>query len=346
MWTSSSELPSHEKPVSCIRWSKDGSHLVTSSSDRKLRLFSVSNSEIRLKHDFEAAGSEKLSWNPTDFFSFASVSLKNPTVRFYDFRSRDEAWSISTGADNNFSLCWSTHGDYAIVTTKKDSIIVIDCRNRSIFRSGSTDGLEIHSSLCIPSSFLRVGLNSSGQTHSELSDEDLLVLGIGLPATNNEKTSRATDEGGFQINKTSEPGCNLYQNSCHCGFVTSLAFSNNIMAVGSADATISLWNGDLTSIGVISRHETAVRDVSISACGSHIASSAQDNQMIVSSITTGCGSRPVSEVVEFGSALVKSVDFYPIADSSRSNTAIVGLEDRTSSDRRSLIRLVSKNSEL
>lgn len=207
------------------------------------------------------AGSvEHVSFSPTENDVLASLSA-DKTVKIWDTRTGQVTHSLSFPNFAGINFCWHPNGSLLAIGGKDDTVRIVNATTGQQIQSRKFT-FEVNQMTWSPDGRLLCLTSAQGAVividGSDLNKEITLLQG--------------------------------HTSNCYC---ISWPKHSKAMAVGAADALVSLWEacsdkpGDLACSRTIGRLDWPVRALSFSACGSMLASGSEDQFIDVSSVDTG-----------------------------------------------------------
>jgi len=198
-------------------------------------------------------GVDQLCWHPSHQDQLATAS-GDKSVRFWDARSAKCVAPIATSGEN-INIAWSPDGKHVAVGDRDDCVTVLDVRtHRSL---GSTKfGFEVNEFSWDRSGSLFFVTSGAGS-----------VEVLSYPGW------------------TARHSLAAHTASCYC---LAISPRGGTLAVGSADALVSLWAlDDLCCLRTVARLDKPVRALSFSHDGRFLAAGSQDHFIDVSVADTG-----------------------------------------------------------
>ncbi|KAJ1917412.1 hypothetical protein H4219_003223 [Mycoemilia scoparia] len=238
------------KPLT-VAWNCTGTYLAAGLTNQYIRVWSISSGQtIDLAGHYERV--DQVCWNPQDPNILASASA-DKSIKLWDIRKKQPFASIKTGGQS-FSLRWSDDGKYIVTANENHWISIIDYESKSVIKSKRGDIT------------FDVAWDNSG-----------------------ERLFISTSHG--DVNVMSWPDYELqhtmkgHTSSCYC---ISKDASGRYLAVGSADALISIWDlEDYICIRTITDHIHPVTALSFSHDSQFLASNDEEPTIHVSDVDTG-----------------------------------------------------------
>ncbi|KAG0164674.1 hypothetical protein DFQ28_000130 [Apophysomyces sp. BC1034] len=250
------EYKGHKEKVHTVAWNSDGRRLASGSVDKTARVW-IPHRGTDIKYSMELKGHtdsvDQLDWDPTHPDRLATASC-DKTVRIWDQRSGKCTAVVQTGGEN-INICWSPDGNHIAVGDKSDTISIIDTRTFAILKT---------------------------QKHN---------MEVNEIAWNNANNLFYVTTGQGAIKVYEYPSLKLVQSlrghtaNCYC---VETDPTNRYLAVGSADALVTLWDmKTYTCVRAFSELTWPVRTLSFSFDGQFIASASEDNFIDISHVESG-----------------------------------------------------------
>ena len=262
------ELRGHKSHVNSVSWSPNGRKLASGSTDQTIKLWNMegavtgSSSAVPGSQELKGhSGSvEHVCFSPTDDDVLASLAA-DKTVKIWDTRTGQVSQSIAFPNFAGINFCWHPNGCLLAIGGKDDTVCVVN----------SVTGQQVQSR--------KFPFEVNQMTWSP--DGSLLCL------TSAQGAVIIVDGSDLGTEFTTLHG---HTSNCYC---ISWPKHSKVMAVGAADALVSLWEpcsdkpGDLACSRTIGRLDWPVRALSFSSCGSMLASGSEDPFMDVSMVDSG-----------------------------------------------------------
>mmetsp|Transcript_12786 Transcript_12786/g.21732 ORF Transcript_12786/g.21732 Transcript_12786/m.21732 type:complete len:296 (-) Transcript_12786:288-1175(-) len=239
---STRDLVGHNRKVHSVDWNCTGKYLASGSVDQTARVWDVehhsSNREMVLRG--HSSSVDQLCWHPSTPYELATAS-SDKSVRFWDTRSGKCTHTIATSGEN-INLAWNKQGTEIAVGNKNDLISIIDTRKYKALKTAQ-----------FPFEVNEISWNEAG---------NLFFL--------------CTGNGSVEILRYPELKTTRSLKG-HSAIVYALALSDKYLAVGSADALVSIWSLDeFVCVRTLSKLEWPVRTISFSHNGQYLASGSED----------------------------------------------------------------------
>ncbi|KAK7592832.1 hypothetical protein V9T40_007584 [Parthenolecanium corni] len=249
------EFKGHTAKVHSVGWNCEGKYLASGSFDQTVSLFAFNQSSLSKILSFtEHEGSvDQLCWHKTNPELLCTAG-GDKTVRIWDTRQIKCCSTINTKGEN-INIRWSPDGKTIAVGNKEDLVTFIDTRTcqKIIEKQFNYEVNEI-------------GWNNSG---------NLFFITNGLGAV-----------PVFQYPELQV----LHVAKGHCGTCICIDFdpTGKHFAVGSADASVSIWLVDsFVCVRMIPRLSWPVRALHFSHDGNLLAAASEDLFIDVSEVSTG-----------------------------------------------------------
>jgi THO complex subunit 3 len=196
----------------------------------------------------------------------------NHVTRALDPKGRNSFEVKSTG--ENINIAFSPDGQYVAVGNKDDHISVIDTRKRKAVKR------------------TKFGYEVNEFQWSKNGDHFLLSTGQG-------NGSGTVELMRFAADHALKPLRTIFAHTAQC-YCLETDPSDKYLAVGSADALVSLWDlEELICIRTFDRLEWPVRTLSFSYDSAYLASASEDNFIDIANVQTGeqVYSQPVKDAM-------------------------------------------------
>ena len=242
----SREIMGHKKKVHSVAWNSVGRKLASGSVDQSARVFDVEHGvqagkEIELKGHSDSV--DQVSWDPTAVDRLATISA-DKSLRLWDIRAGSRCVANVAMSGENINVNWHPDGTCLAVGNRDDVVSFVDARTHKVTRTEK-----------YPYEVNEIAWDKSG-------DVFYLTTGLGTvevlayPELTHMHTIRAHTAGLYCM---------------------SFDPSRPRVALGSADALVSLWDLDeFTCLRTFSRLSWPVRTVSFSHDGRFLASASED----------------------------------------------------------------------
>ena len=242
----SREIMGHKKKVHSVAWNSVGRKLASGSVDQSARVFDVEHGvqagkEIELKGHSDSV--DQVSWDPTAVDRLATISA-DKSLRLWDIRAGSRCVANVAMSGENINVNWHPDGTCLAVGNRDDVVSFVDARTHKVTRTEK-----------YPYEVNEIAWDASG---------DVFYLTTGL--------------GTVEVLAYPEL-THLHTIRAHTAGLYCMAFdaSRPRMALGSADALVSLWDLDeFTCLRTFSRLSWPVRTVSFSHDGRFLASASED----------------------------------------------------------------------
>jgi len=242
----SREIMGHKKKVHSVAWNSVGRKLASGSVDQSARVFDVEHGvqagkEIELKGHSDSV--DQVSWDPTAVDRLVTISA-DKCLRLWDIRAGSRCVANVAMSGENINVNWHPDGTCLAVGNRDDVVSFVDARTHKVTRTEK-----------YPYEVNEIAWDASG---------DVFYLTTGL--------------GTVEVLAYPEL-THLHTIRAHTAGLYCMAFdaSRPRMALGSADALVSLWDLDeFTCLRTFSRLSWPVRTVSFSHDGRFLASASED----------------------------------------------------------------------
>lgn len=199
---------------------------------------------------------DMLAWHPTDGSVLASTTT-DKTVRVWDAGTRKCTATIKLeGCAGPLNVAWAPGGGELCVGTMADELIFIDAHEKKVTRKVEFgDKFQVN----------EFTWSRDGKLMYLTTDEGVEVLHY--PSLERAHTLRG------------------HTGTCYC---LALDRAGTRLAVGSADALVSVWDLDeYVCVATYAGATSQVRSVSFSADGAHVAAGSEDHSIAVFDAATG-----------------------------------------------------------
>lgn len=249
------EFQAHSSKVHSVGWSCDGKRLASCSFDKSVATFTLDKDRLNKEYTYKGHNGsvDQLCWHKSnpDLLSTASG---DKTVKVWDVRHQKCSNTILTKGEN-INITWSPDGHTIAVGNKEDLITFIDMRTLK--------------------SISEQQFNFEVNEMSWNNESDLFFLTNGLGCV---YVLSFPDLVQRHVVKA-HPG------TCIC---IEFAPSGKYFAVGSADASVSLWDlENLACVQTYNRLDWPVRALSFSYDGKMLASGSEDLYVDIADVTNG-----------------------------------------------------------
>lgn len=255
------ELGAAKTPIHAVAWSPDGLKLASASADHSIRIWPAESITTDATAPFELKGHsgavEKIAW--TQDQQLVSISTDR-TVRLLDTTTGEILWSWSTPNFTAINLAIDPSGSLLALGGKDDTVKILHMATAKELLSHKYD-FEVN----------QMSWNQEGRLLFLTTGNGTIVsLPISADSTSLDMEAFSHTLHGHTSN-------------CFC-----ISASGRFMAVGAADALVSLWDLDqMASVGSVGRLEWPIRAVALSHCGRLVAASSEDPFIDIAEVETG-----------------------------------------------------------
>ena len=243
----------HVKLSEKLFWTKDGSHLLSLSSDNIIKIAELQPPPSSLTLKVVAtipypSPVKHLACSPVDRSKFVIVGDEKHIV-IWDYALLRAVAKIAVPMGNNLDVVWSPNCQFIAISNESEHVGVIDVTSSTFLKKMKHQTNQVR---CMAWTF----------------NSDYLLLGTG---------SLNADSAGYlelySVKQTGEmalvESLNVHTSYCAQLLIDS---SYRLMAIASADYLVSLWDlEDLICIQTLSKFDVEVKALALSANGKYIA---------------------------------------------------------------------------
>ncbi len=279
------QLNGHSAPVRSTSFSPDGQTVLSSSSDKTISLWNLDGDRL---HTFightAAVWSARFSPNGEMIVSGSA----DQTIKLWNCDGTEIATFVGHKGDVR-TVLFSPNGKW-IISGGADKTIRIWGLDGTILQSFKGHTTDIRS----------MSINPSGTLLASGSGDNILKLWR-LDQTNSSSESGKIIENAIAIEE-------VFSIEAHSSAIRSVSFSpdGTIIATGSADKNIKLWNLNGKELQIFKGHNEAVRSISFSRDGKSLISASLDCTVRQWHIDNRA-----QQILHGHSAAVRSVTFSP-----------------------------------
>ncbi|CAM9114181.1 unnamed protein product [Discosporangium mesarthrocarpum] len=261
----------HTRKVNAMGWNKDGRF---ASAANEVKLWDVdAHGNARWSSTLEntSHSTQDLAWDPTSSHTLALCS-QDKELHVYDVRGNKPVQEYVSDGEN-INVAWSPNGQYIAMGTMRSSpqgtpidvMGIYDVRHAKKRLKTVRFFYAINDFIWSPNG--EVLITGTGDGHIELIRVSGFKNGAGTKMTRFKRIAAHT---------------------VACFSVAMAPRESRYMAVGSADALVSLWDVDnLVCVRTLPRLETSVRSVSFSHNDHYLASGSEDHVIDIAEVETG-----------------------------------------------------------
>jgi len=274
----STTVPGHGRNVNKLAWNATATFLASGSDDKTCRVWNVDEGYKQV-HKIDQHGDSvvQLCWDPTTPTSLATLAA-DKAVRIWDLREgRARAVASVKQPYEYINIAWSPDGRHLAVGSSvgtkeegvKDCVTVLDARTRRAVKR-FTFAYEVNEFCWAPVAKHLVLTTAQGTLEvlravAPTPDEKIVVP---------EDRDLILDEDMPPPHADSVWVARGHTDDCYCVDLASDTFGPPLLAVGSKDSLVSIWDlEEMASLRTVARHETPVRCVALSRWGQYVASS-------------------------------------------------------------------------
>ncbi|KAJ2608150.1 hypothetical protein H4S08_004555, partial [Coemansia sp. RSA 1365] len=244
--------------VFSLSWSSDGNLLTASGSREPVRSWRLGRGGHKEGEEHKGLGNdiERLAWCPAAQNSnILAAASYDKVVHLWDQRAGSVSTNINTGK-TNVDISWSSSGKYLAVTSREEGLCIFDiAQPQNPIVSAEYDGI----------------INSI-----RWSTDDQLIF-IATHSGTVEVLSWPTMDQLTMIP--------AHAVSCNC---IGIDPRGKLLATGSADATMELWNmEDFSLFRTISDYESPLHFTDFSMDGRFVASASDDLEILIHETFSG-----------------------------------------------------------